>query len=90
VCASSLRKTAHDVLGSALARVTSSFVPRILKADLAGSMAAKRGTAAVYRLGVGSEVTRSRWSLSAAKVTVDRSAAIFLRKKEAITVVGVW
>lgn len=89
LCASSLRSTGHDVV-SALASVTSSFVPSILKVVFSGLMAAKRGTSVVYRLGVASDVTRSRSILLVLNLTVDLSLTIFLRKKDAMTVVEVW
>lgn len=86
---SSLLKTGHE-LPSAFTKVTSSFVPRTLHVEAASSIGPKRGTTALYRLGGVSVVGRSRESVFSAKSTRAVFLFIFLRKKEAITVVGVW
>lgn len=90
VLPSSLRRTGHE-LASAFTSVTSSFVPRILKEDLFTSIGPKSCITFLYRFGGASVVGRSRTSsVGEAKMTEAASLLIFLTKKEAITVVGVW
>lgn len=73
---------------SCLARVSSSFVPRMRNLLCSGLMAAKSGYSDWKRLP--SAVRRSRWTDSGLKATVDLSLSIFLRKREVTTVVPVW
>ena len=89
VLCSSLRKVGHEA-PSALAKVTSSFVPIILNLDTSVLMGPNNGTVALYRLGGLSDVGRSRMSSWEAKSTLAISLLIFLRKKGAMTVADVW
>lgn len=75
---------------SAFANVTSSFVPRILKLEAAVSIGPYSGTDVLYRLGGVSVVTRLRSREEGWKTTNAVSFCIFLRKKDTISVVGVW
>lgn len=62
----------------------------ILKLEVAMLIGPNNGTVVLYRFGGLSDVGRSRRSSCASNCTVAFSFSIFLRKKEAITVVGVW
>lgn len=74
---------------SSLASVSSSFVPMIFDVDFVVSICPKRGTLVLYLLL--SAVGRSSiTSLCEEKLIFARSLLIFLRKKLAMTVVGVW
>lgn len=85
---SSARRTGQE-LTSALASVTSSFVPMILNVVLAGSMGPNSGTSVRYRLGGVSLVGRSSCTDELVKTTLAASLSIFLRKKDAMTLLGV-
>lgn len=85
---SSPRNTGHE-LPSALTKLTSNFVPRILNVDAFGSIWANRGMDALYRFGGLSVVVRSTESSLEPKSTFAVSLLIFFRKNEAITVDGV-
>lgn len=87
VTGSSFLSTGQELL-SALVSVISNFVPIILYVDLSLSIGPKRGISFSYLLL--SEVRRSRETEEAEKVILAESLIIFLRNKEAITVVGVW
>lgn len=87
VTGSSFLSTGQELL-SALISVISNFVPMILYVDLSISIAPNRGISFSYLLL--SEVRRSRETEEAEKVILAESLIIFLRNKEAITVVGVW
>jgi hypothetical protein len=89
VLCSSLRSTGQE-LPSAFIKVTSNLVPMILNFDAAVSIGPNRGTTDLYRLGGLSDVERLRTSSCGANSTFAFSLLIFFRKKEAITVVGVW
>jgi hypothetical protein len=89
VLCSSLLSVGHEA-PPVLTKITSSFVPMILNFDSAVSIGPNNGTVALYRLGGLSEVGRSRRSSWGEKSTLAFSLLIFLRKKEAMTVVGVW
>lgn len=89
VLCSSLLKTGHEV-PSAFTKFTSNLVPIILNDEAAVSIAAYRGTTALYRLGGASVVGRSRVSSVWAKSTEAFSLSIFFRKNEAMTDFGVW
>lgn len=89
VLGSSLRSTGHE-LPSAFTRVTSNFVPIILNVDSSGLIGPNSSTTFLYRLGGVSVVGRSRESsLGEENLMEAVSLLIFLRKKEAITVVPV-
>lgn len=60
----------------------------ILYEDASGSMGPKKRRSAAWRLR--SAVRRSRATPSARRATVLVSLSIFLRKREAMTVVEVW
>jgi hypothetical protein len=62
----------------------------ILHFEAAGSVGPNRGTTVRYRLGGVSVVTRSSETSVGEKSTFAVSLLIFLRKKEAMTVLGVW
>ena len=62
----------------------------IFELEAAESIDPNNGTTVLYRFGGLSVVTRSREIPVGAKSTFAVSFLIFLRKKEAITVVGVW
>lgn len=87
VTGSSFLSTGQEVL-SALTSVISNFVPMILYVDLSVSISPKRGISLSYLLL--SEVRRSRETELAENAILAESLTIFLRNKEAITVVGVW
>lgn len=86
---SSALRTGQE-LTSALASVTSSLVPRILCVVFSGSMGPNNGTSVLYRFGGESVVGRSSWMDDCEKTTLAASLSIFFRKKEAITLLGVW
>jgi hypothetical protein len=88
VSCSSLRRTGQEA-PSALTRLSSSFVPSILNDDFSVSISPNSGTVAVYRLGVGSLVVRSKSSSFPLKSTLAVSFLIFFKKYDAITCVGV-
>lgn len=73
-----------------MASVTSSLVPKILYTVFSGSIGPNNGTSVVYRFGGESVVGRSSWMDDCVKVTLATSLLIFFRKKEAITLLGVW
>lgn len=87
VTGSSFLSTGQDVL-SALTSVISNFVTMILYVDLSVSISPKRGISLSYLLL--SEVRRSRETALAENAILAEPLTIFLRNKEAITVVGVW
>lgn len=89
VRASSLRRTGQDA-PSALAKDSSSFVPRTLQLDLSVSMGPNSGNSAAYRFGGLSLVVRSRTSCLGWKSTLAVSFLIFFRNIDAMTWVGVW
>lgn len=89
VSCSSLRRTGQEA-PSALTRTSSSFVPRILNDDFSESISPNSGTVAVYRLGVGSLVVRSKSISFPLKSTLAVSFLIFFKKYDAMTCVGVW
>jgi hypothetical protein len=89
VLGSSLLNTGHE-LPSALTKMTSNFVPRILNDDSSAFIGPKSWTVFLYRFGGTSVVGRSREiSVSEAKMTDALSLFIFFKKNEAITVVAV-
>lgn len=77
-------------LTSALASTTSNFVPMILNDDSSGFIGATNSTSFLYRFGGESVVGRSSEMPCLLNLTEAESLLIFLRKKEAMTVVGVW
>ena len=85
---SSLLKTGHEA-PSALASVTSSFVPMILNFEVAGSIAPKRGMVAVYRFGGASVVGRFKDISVGVNSIFALSLLTFFRKNEAMTVLAV-
>jgi hypothetical protein len=89
VLRSSLLKFAH-ALPSAFTKFTSNFVGTILNDEAAVLIGPNRGTTALYSLGGVSVVGRSRESSVSENFTEALSLLIFLRKKEAVTVVPVW